>query len=240
MSANEHKRIHMVHTKCVCVCVCSSACLCGCIYNTSETLKLVKDTCPCSLHSKVTVLWETLGAVPCSFLPFTWVDGLEQGRSQRPLSALWTAVEPHVMATCHTFSMAWADTLWLLALVTNWGFSTPPGELFISRSPIWTFFFSHFGGCSKSPKKWEWVWKFPWDCIQLYWEGWRQICHLMYYRSKCSSFQLCLPRLTKERRSGCGTGLMLSFPMRVLLCPDKDDSLSWKIGAAPECFFKDR
>lgn len=90
MSVNEHKS--MVHT--TFVCVCPSACLCGCIYNTSETLKLVKDTFLCFLHSKVTVLWETLGAVPCSFLPFTWVDGLEQGRSQRPLSALWTAVEP--------------------------------------------------------------------------------------------------------------------------------------------------
>lgn len=56
---------------------------------------------------------------------------------------------------------AWADTLWFLALVTEWGSSTPPGELFISHSPIWTicifFFLSHFGEWAQKPLKWEWV-----------------------------------------------------------------------------------
>ena len=62
---------------------------------------------------------------------------------------------------------AWADTLWFLALVTEWGSSTPPGELFISHSPIWTiciffFPFPFWRMGSKAPEVGVSVWKFPW------------------------------------------------------------------------------
>lgn len=129
---------------CLCVCLCPSACLCKCIYDTPETLQPVKDTFPCFFHSYATAYNAVEnpgnGALqhPSSRLGWTVCCRCTRPQSATSLSPLWTAVEPHVMAACHTFSIAWADTLWFLALVTYWGSSTPPWELFISHSPIWT------------------------------------------------------------------------------------------------------
>lgn len=80
-----------------------------------------------------TILWKILGTLPCWF---SFRLGWMVCYSLRPLSALCKAVEPHVMAACHTLSIVWADTLWFLALVTEWGSSTAPRELFISHGSV--------------------------------------------------------------------------------------------------------
>lgn len=96
---------------------------------------------------------------PSSRLGWTICSRWKRAQSETSLSPLWTAAQPHVMAACHTFSIAWVDTLWFLAL-TGWGSSSPPGELFISHSPSWTVciwdFFPHLWQISQKSRKWEW------------------------------------------------------------------------------------
>ena len=101
--------------------------------------------------------WKILGKLPCSLRALSsagWAAADEQGPSQRPLPALFgQLLRP--MAVCHAFSIAWADTMWFLA--TDRGSSTPPGELFISYSPIWIICISFL----KSPKSGS-------GCLQSY------------------------------------------------------------------------
>lgn len=130
--------------------------------------------------------------LPSSGLGWTVCCRRTRPQSATSLSPLWTAVEPHVMAACHTFSIAWVDTLWFLALVTDWGSSTPPGELFISHSPNWTIciFSSPFRQTGQKPHKWEWCLEVSirlystllrgWDAKpKLNWRGlcWKKMCH---------------------------------------------------------------
>ncbi len=103
MSANEHRRIRMVHSTCVYVCVCVHL-----LVYVNAYIILLR---PCkqwkthfhvsSTHKRLpTTLWKTLGTVPCSFLPLGSVDGLLQMNkatvsdlSQPPLDSCW--------ASCH-------------------------------------------------------------------------------------------------------------------------------------------
>lgn len=160
-------------------------------------------------------------------------------QSATSLSPLWTAVEPHVVAACHTFPKPGRT---LCGFWPLWQSEAPahlPGSCLYHTVPFGqsAFFFSFpfWLTGSKAPKVGVSVWKFPWyNFPGCRWEAkwsWRGLCWkksvinlhqvevsvLMYYHSKCSSCGLRLPWLTKERRSSWGTALALSFPMSLAL-----------------------
>lgn len=188
-------------------------------------------------------LWKILGTVPCSFLPLGSGGRFaadEQGRSQRPLSALFGQL---------LSPMSWPPAIHSQSLGGHFVVFGPcdrvrlqhtsRGVVYITQSHLdnlhFFFSFPFWLTGSKAPKVGVSVWKFPWyNFTGCRWEAkwsWRGLCWkksvinlhqvevsvLMYYHSKCSSCGLRLPWLTKERRSSWGTALALSFPMSLAL-----------------------
>ena len=228
-----------------CVCVCPTACLYVSMYNVSETLQPLKDRFPCFIHSEVYSAVENPGnsTLPTpSFRP-GWMVSCRRTRLQSATSPspLWEAAKPHVMAACHTFSIVWVDTLWFLALVTDWGSSSPPGELFISQSPIWTIrSLPLFWWMGQKLQKWEsskynltWDGARPNSTVEICIEKPVSLCgrasvqeniNLDVVWCDVAPIQLLLWLhsfgLTVGKQSSCETWLMLSFPGSVAPHPE--------------------
>lgn len=263
MSANEHRRIHMVHSTWVYVRVCVHLLVCVDAYiillrpcNQWKSQFYVSST-----HNQPPItLWKILGTVPRSLCL------LRSGRR-----FLLQMNKPPVNDLSQPFLDSWAPCHGCLPYILNrlgghFVVFGPCDRLRLQDTSQGVVYITHhLDNLHFSPLLWQMGQKSQkWESVSesfhktlfggemqsqillkksvikscvLHWEN---LSVLMYYHSKCSGCGLCLPQLTKERQSSCGTGLMLSFPMRVLLRPDKNDITCWRIGAAPECFFKDR
>lgn len=172
MSANEHRRIRMVHSTWVYVCMWKCVCMCVhllvlCLVNAYIILLRPCNQWKSQFHVSSThnqppiTLWKILGTVPCSLFPLRLgrrFTAYEQGPSQRTLPALFGQLSP----------MSWLPAIYsqkagrtLCGFWPLWQIEAPghlPGScLYHTVSFGQSVFFPLFWQMGLKSQKWEWV-----------------------------------------------------------------------------------